>query len=42
MAGDSRADSFNVPSCDVDRTVDGTGSNGYIDMEVMACVWADS
>lgn len=42
MEGGSSAESFSVPSCDVVRMVDGVGSNGYIEIDVMACVWAAS
>lgn len=42
MASGARADIFNVPSCDVVKMVDGTGSKGYIDTDVMAWVWFSS
>ena len=42
MALGSRADSLSVPSREVVNMVEGTGSKGYIDTEVMACVWASS
>jgi hypothetical protein len=36
MLAGCRAESFRVPSCEVVRIVEGVGSNGYIDTEVIA------
>lgn len=37
-----KAESFSVPSCDVVNMVDGTGSKGYIEIDVMAWVCVPS
>lgn len=42
MAAGSRADSLSVQSRDVVSMVEGAGSKGYIDIEVIACVCASS
>jgi hypothetical protein len=40
--GVSRVDNFRVLSWDVVKIVDGVGSKGYIEIDVIACVWANS
>lgn len=40
MQGGCNADNFNVPSCAVENIVEGTGSKGYIEREVIAWVCA--
>ena len=42
IAPGPKAESLSVPSYEVVKIVDGVGSNGYIETEVMARVWASS